>query len=319
MHVDVRGLRNSSAAISRFVRPTATSRITSSSRRDRPAPVGSAAARRPRRCSTDSPSLGRLGRGPVCQRPGAELAGEAIGPHWRSIARLTLAGSRQRHARAELDLRSFGGDPEPAWSSTARRIARWRLRLALGERDLAERVGQRRDRVGVSRRRGDRRGASRTRVPRRSARPGRRGRPPSAIPRWRSDGPRSVPSERARSGSARGGLVRALVILDPGQSGGAVDLHRDDADAGGGVQAGRAAGARRPLASEGVVPRARRRRPDRRPRRVDQVAAELVAAAPLAQLAQHIRHAGEARGSRRVAPAMRQSPTAVVSALSAPA
>src|SRR6185436_7899633 len=45
----VLGLRKRRLAISRLVWPTATSRITSSSRPERPPPLASAAARRPRR------------------------------------------------------------------------------------------------------------------------------------------------------------------------------------------------------------------------------------------------------------------------------
>jgi hypothetical protein len=55
----VRGLRNSSRAIWRFARPTATKRSTWSSRRVRPPGSRSVVARRPSRCSARSPSSSR--------------------------------------------------------------------------------------------------------------------------------------------------------------------------------------------------------------------------------------------------------------------
>ena len=60
----VRGLRNSSRAISRFVRPTDDAAASPRARGgDRPAPSCAAAARRPRRRSSGSPSRGELVRG----------------------------------------------------------------------------------------------------------------------------------------------------------------------------------------------------------------------------------------------------------------
>src|SRR3954452_8648587 len=131
----VRGLRNSSWATSRLVRPTAISRTTSSSRRLSPEPSASAAARLPSRALTDSPSAATSaaaseasGRAPSLRAvryasPSRSRAGSRSPPRLAGggdavpepiQGRLALAAGRERHAGTQLDLGLLEGDVEAA-------------------------------------------------------------------------------------------------------------------------------------------------------------------------------------------------------------
>ena len=147
----VRGLRKSSWAISRLVRPTATRRTTSSSRRE-----SRRRRRRPRRAA--EPLRDRLAeRGDLArrlggQRPGAELARGPVGVAEALERRLALAGGGQRDAGAQLDLRALERDVEVAVQlDRARELLGGRVGVALEQRDLADRVGERGERVAGGR------------------------------------------------------------------------------------------------------------------------------------------------------------------------
>ena len=187
-------------------------RTTSSSRRVRPAPSASAAARLPSRWATDSPSSATSRAASAASGRAPSLRARAVGVAEPLQRHLALAGRGEGDAGPQLDLRSLVGDVQVAVQlDRARELLGRRLRVAVGQRRLADRLGERGERVGVPGRR--RRSASAPR--RRRARPrgrrgGRRSRPPSAGPRPRSGGPRSPPSARAARGRLGGLVVGAL-------------------------------------------------------------------------------------------------------------
>ena len=152
----VRGLRNRSCAISRFVRPTASRRTTSRSRRDRPPPSASAAARAPRRDHDGLAERGDLARHLGGERPRAELAGRAVGVAEALERELALARGGQRDPGAVLDLRALERHVQPAVElDRARELLGRGVGIALQQRDLGDRVRERRERVGVPGLRGD--------------------------------------------------------------------------------------------------------------------------------------------------------------------
>jgi len=152
----VRGLRNSSCATSRFVRPTATRRRISSSRGVSPPRSVAAAARSPSHCATEAPSAATLVRGRGGQRPCAELARREVGVAQALEGGLELAGGGERDPGAQLDMRALEGDVERAEDLRgARELDRGGVRVALEQRGLADRMRERAERVGVARDGGD--------------------------------------------------------------------------------------------------------------------------------------------------------------------
>ena len=200
----VRWLRNRSCAISRFVRPTATSRMTSRSRRESPARrVGLGA--HPELRGDGLAELGHRLRGGGRQRPGAELARAAVGVAQPLQRELALAGGGQRDAGAQLDLGALERRVElPVQLERARELLGRRDRVALHQRGLGDRRGERGERVRVARGGGDageRLGAGvRARAVAALRVEGRR---PAQPARARSGGRRSRASARARRRSAR--------------------------------------------------------------------------------------------------------------------
>ena len=151
----VRRLRNRSLGDLAVGAPTESRRSTSSSRRERPAPSASAAARTPSRAADRlAEPRDHLARGVGGERPRAELARDAVG------AAEVL--QRQRRARPRRRARR----PRAARSARARTACRGRgaarrrgvswsaavVRVALQQRRLADRAGERGERVGVARR-----------------------------------------------------------------------------------------------------------------------------------------------------------------------
>ena len=144
----VRGLRKSWWAISRFVRPTATRRRISSSRRVRPPCSRSRAARRPRRSSTRSPAASRSAAVRVRERARAELpervvrTGEPLDPE------LPLARGDQRSpARACVNARSKGASISARRSSAC---PNWSAADAASPRAAQPRRARERARRAVS-------------------------------------------------------------------------------------------------------------------------------------------------------------------------
>ena len=249
----VRVLSTSSLATSRFVRPDATKRITSSSRRERPAFSWSAAARRPSRRSTDSPSFATSSAASRGQRRGAEAArrdvrlGEPLG------GGLALARRGERHPRAELDLCSLERDLEARVQlGRAAELLRGGVRMALGERRLAECVRERGQGVRVAGpgRDARQRLGARARLAERAV-AGEEARSPAKAPDRVVVVLAALPALQHEAAVRVGVVEIALVLRQPGERGGAVHAHRDDVEARGRVQAldeQRPSG--RPLAAE---------------------------------------------------------------------
>ena len=134
------------------------------------------------------------------------------------------------------DLGPLGRDPQRAVElDRAAELLGGHLRLALRQRGLAERVRERRERVGVSRARGDpgeRLGAGVRLVAR--ARCGRTARPRQAQP---PDGVVVIlallPAREQEAAALERLVGVAVVVGDERQRGGAVDLHREDVEAAG--------------------------------------------------------------------------------------
>ena len=246
----VRGLRNSSWAISRFVRPTETSRITSSSRRERPAVSCSAAARRPRCGSSGSPRRANSAAAAAARGLRPELARAAVGLLEPLERRLALARGGQRDAGPQRDLRALERDLQarpavraraPIWCAAA-------VGVTLGQRGLAERVGERRQRVRMAGRRGDRRQRLRcTRAPAaRSPLGGEDLRGGAQAPDRVVVVLAALPALQHGAEVLLRGRRVAGVGGDPAERGRAVDAHRDDVEPRGGRGAAveqRAAGA----------------------------------------------------------------------------
>ena len=153
----VRGLRYSSRAISRLVRPTATSRTTSSSLRDSPDPSASASARRPSRggdrLAEDRDLARRLHRQEARPQP-ARVPVRLVQTLQRGVA---LARGRERDARPHADLHAVDRDLQrPVDVERPPHLLGGAGRVVLGERDLAHRVGEAGEDVGVPGARGDR-------------------------------------------------------------------------------------------------------------------------------------------------------------------
>ena len=173
------------------------------------------------------------------RRPGGERRapspGRPVGLGQAFERRVALARGGQRDAGAEQDLRALERD------ARGRRAAR-RARpnccgggvgVALGQRGLAERVGERGERVGVARRRGDRRqrlgaraGVGRA-APAPASQPGR----PAQAP----DGVVVVLLRSQRASTSAAVLRRARrsspsCAAEPRERRGAVALHRDDVE-----------------------------------------------------------------------------------------
>ena len=228
----VRVLSTSPAAISRLVRPCATSRTTSTSRRESPAVSCSAAARRPRRSSTEAPERRHLRRRLGGQRAGAERDRDPVRLAELVDRGLALADRGQRDGAAHEDLRALERDAQRAVQlGGARELRGGGVRVALGQRGLGDRARQRRERVRVAGRRAIEASASVQRAgevePARAREPARR---TSAGPRPRSGGPGCAPSARAARGSAPRRARVALGRGQPRERGGAVALHRDDVE-----------------------------------------------------------------------------------------
>ena len=146
----VRGLRKSSWAISRFVRPTATRRTTSSSRRDSPAPLGVGRRAAPEPAHDRLAERRHLARRLGGERPGAELARRAVGVAEALERRLALAGGGEGDPGAQLDLGALEREVEAAVQlDRVRELLGRRVGVAVGERRLADRVRERREGVGV--------------------------------------------------------------------------------------------------------------------------------------------------------------------------
>ena len=182
---------------------------TSSSRRERPGAVvvgGGAAAEpraRPTRRARAISSAACVG-----QRPGAERGARS----GSASASRSSAGSRSPAAASATPARSWicarSNGMSRRWRAAPARapscsaaVVRRRRR----QRGLAERVGERGERVGMAGRapRSRDSASAHARASRDGAVARRSSTPPSAGPRPRSGGPRCAPSARARSGSAR--------------------------------------------------------------------------------------------------------------------
>ena len=244
------------------------------------------------------------------ERRGAEAARRAMRldqPLDRGVA---LPGGGERDARAELDLRALERDLEARVElGRAADLLGGGVRVALGERRLAERVRERRERVRVARPGRDaRQRLGARRAPRRAGRGARRSTTPSAGPRPRSGGPRCATSAPAGSGSGSRAWSRSPSCSSShGERGGAVDAHRDHVEARRRVEApDEQRPGRRAVAAEGVDRSERcRPRPACRPgcaSRAAQLVRELRRAIPVAELAQDVGHAAEARVLEAVGP-----------------
>ena len=250
----VRGLRNSSCAISRFVRPTASRRTTSRSRRDKPPPSASAAARAPEPPHDRLAERGDLARRLGGQRPRAELARRAVGVAEALERRLALARGGQRDPGALLDLRALERHVQARCSSTARESCSAAVSVAVEQRDLGDRVRERRERVGVPGLRRDPRQRLGARVRAVAVAPrGEEGGAPADAARPHSGGRRSPPSARGSRGSARPPRRVALRGRDARERRGRVDRHVVVVHArGGGERGGEQPARRAELALEGV-------------------------------------------------------------------
>ena len=297
--------------------------MTSSSRRDRPA----GGARRPRaaeRLLERRREQRDLGGGAGGDGARAETAGRPVGLAQALDRLLASPGGGQRDTGAQPDVRPLERDLERGVQlERALELRRGGGGVALRERRLAERVGERGECVAVpggGRDRGQRLGARAG--PAAGRRGGRRSTPRSAAPRPRSGGPRCAPSGRARGGSARrpprGRRSRRPASPAPRRCRPSSRRRRAAPRSPGSAAAAGARGARRREGRGSRRTRRRRRALVGRRRAGPELAAEGGGLVPVAQLAQHVRHAARQTCSCSGTPAVSQSATAVDSASRAP-
>jgi hypothetical protein len=95
-------------------------------------------------------------RGTTRERACAELSREPVRLGLALDRELALSGGREGDSGSVQDLGALGGDPQRAVQlGGASELLGGELRLPVSERDLAKRVGQRRQRIAVAGARGD--------------------------------------------------------------------------------------------------------------------------------------------------------------------